>query len=106
MTDPITIAEVLPCDVLVAPATVLRKGVKISTLMTCLAQREGKDIGRIENHPLMPTDDARELALAVESLRDVRSFLLGYESTQVESDDVIDRIDITLSAIEGKESQP
>ena len=46
--------ETLPCDVLIAPATVLRKGVLLTTLMACLVQRVGLDTPRIEKHALFP----------------------------------------------------
>lgn len=34
--------DVLPCDVRVAPATTIRKGCKIETLMQCIQLREGR----------------------------------------------------------------
>ena len=35
--------DVLPCDVLVAPATIIRKGCKVSTLFRALQRREGAE---------------------------------------------------------------
>jgi hypothetical protein len=35
--------RLLPCDVLVAPATILRKGVSLSTLMVAIQGRVGRD---------------------------------------------------------------
>ena len=37
-SDPVR-AELLPCDVLVAPVTIIRKGAKLSTLLLALEQR-------------------------------------------------------------------
>lgn len=46
----------LPCDVAVAPATIIRKGCKVSTLMLAIKQREGRNVGDIS--------DAAQTALA------------------------------------------
>lgn len=60
----------LPCDVMIAPATVLRKGVPLSTLLACLRQREGKDVPPIDRtaRGLWPTPP--KLAIPPESSED------------------------------------
>lgn len=35
-------SEDLPCDVMVAPATIIRKGCKVETLMLAISRRQGK----------------------------------------------------------------
>lgn len=39
---------ILPCDVMLGPATFIRKGCKLSTLLAALRCREGKDWNRFD----------------------------------------------------------
>lgn len=39
--------DVLPCDVLVAPGTIIRAGCNVSTLLLCLGNRVGREIAKL-----------------------------------------------------------
>ena len=56
-----TDGAMLPCDVLVAPATVFRKGVAVSTVLGAIERRRGQDIPPLDaqaNRATYPTDAA------------------------------------------------
>lgn len=59
--------ERLPCDVLVAPATIFRKGVNLSTLLLGIRQRIGRDVEPLELHATIARLSA-ELEAAREAL--------------------------------------
>lgn len=67
MTKLVDLNAVLPCDVFVAPATIIRKGCPVSALMLALEQRVGKDIPSFEGKPL-PTHTAQGESEAVGKL--------------------------------------
>jgi hypothetical protein len=46
--SPIDENYILPCDVMLGPATVIRKGCKLSTLLAALNCREGQDWNRLD----------------------------------------------------------
>lgn len=47
MTD-IDMHYILPCDVMLGPATVIRRGCKLSTLLHAIQLREGQDWNRFD----------------------------------------------------------
>lgn len=59
--EPVAEDYVLPCDVRVAPGTLIRKGCKLSTLVECIRHREGKpdEVTRLTSPPSEASRDER-----------------------------------------------
>lgn len=76
--------EVLPCDVAVAPSTIIRKGCKVSTLMLAINQRKDREVGGVSDTALAsltaPTQGGGERPILAEYTnwrgeRSIRTFI-------------------------------
>lgn len=97
---------VLPCDVAVAPATIIRKGCQVSTLMLAIKQREGRDVGEVSDAAraaLAPSTSAatrgEPVALNRQAIRDAiaaasRSGAMGWADHEIDeaTDDLVDAL--------------